>query len=54
MKNRLHLGDPTVVGNPIAHYIRFTIYLYIFWLLISGNLQLKFLIMGAVACLLVA
>lgn len=54
MKNRLHLGDSTVVGNPITHYIRFTIYLYIFWLLISGNLQLKFLIMGAVACLLVA
>lgn len=54
MKNRLHLSDSTVVGNPIAHYIRFTIYLYIFWLLISGNLQLKFLLMGAVACLAIA
>lgn len=54
MKNRLFLGDKTVVGNPIAHYARFTIYLYIFWLLISGSLQPKFLIMGAVACLAIA
>lgn len=54
MKNRLYLGDTTVVGNPVAHYVRFTIYLYIFWLLISGNLQPKFLIIGAVACLAVA
>lgn len=54
MKKRLFIGDATVVGNPIAHYIRFAIYLYIFWLLISGSLELKFLIMGAVACLAVA
>ena len=54
MKDRLFLGDNAVVGNPIKHYVRFTIYLYIFWLLISGSLHLKFLIMGAVACLAVA
>ncbi len=54
MKDRLFLHDSTVVGNPLKHYLRFTIYLYIFWLLISGSLQLKFLIMGAVACLLIA
>lgn len=54
MKDRLFLSDPTVVGNPIGHYIRFSIYLYIFWLLISGSLQAKFLIMGAVACLVIA
>lgn len=54
MKNRLFLGDGTVQGNPVAHYVRFAIYLYIFWLIISGSLQLKFLIMGAVACIVIA
>lgn len=54
MKHRLFLGDETVQGNPLAHYIRFVIYLYIFWLLISGSLQVKFLIMGAVSCLIIA
>lgn len=54
MKHRLFMGDPAVVGNPTTHYLRFAIYLYIFWLLITGSMQPKFLIMGAIASLIVA
>ncbi|MCU6763130.1 Multiple resistance and pH homeostasis protein E [uncultured Roseburia sp.] len=54
MKKRLYLDDKDVVGNPVCHYARFSIYLFIFWLLISGSLHLKFLIIGIIASLTVA
>lgn len=42
------------MGNPVLHYIRFSIYLFLFWLLISGSLHLKFLVIGAFGSLVVA
>lgn len=54
MKQKLFQNTPDIVGNPLAHYIRFSCYLFIFWLLISGSLHLKFLVIGAVSSLIVA
>ncbi len=54
MKKRVFLNEPEMVGNPLSHYIRFACYLFIFWLLITGSLHLKFLIIGVVSALAVA
>ena len=54
MKKRIFLNTNDIVGNPLAHYIRFSCYLFIFWLLISGSVHLKFLVIGAVSSLVVA
>ncbi|MGN0941012.1 MAG: Na+/H+ antiporter subunit E [Selenomonadaceae bacterium] len=42
------LHDKSIVGSPIAHLSSMTIMLYVFWLLLSGNTQPKFLIYGAI------
>lgn len=54
MKKTRFLSDTTVVGNPVGHYIRFSVYLFLFWLLISGSLHLKFICIGAAASFAVA
>lgn len=54
MGDRLFLHDETVVGNPFAHYIRFTVYMFLFWLLISQSFTVKFIVMGIVASFVVA
>lgn len=54
MKRRVFQNNSEIVGNPVLHYIRFSCYLYIFWLLVSGSLHLKFLVIGAVSSLVAA
>lgn len=46
MQRTNFLRDPEVVGNPRLHYLTFALYLFVFWLLITANLEPKFLIMG--------
>lgn len=54
MGYRTSYHDPQIVGSPIRHYLRFCVYLFVFWLLITQNLSVKFLCMGAVGALAVA
>lgn len=42
------------VGNPAAHYIRFVIYLFAFWMMITLSVEPKYLIMGVLGSLIVA
>lgn len=45
--------DPDVVGNPVYHYVRFCILLFIFYLLISATLHIKFVMIGLLSCFVV-
>lgn len=54
MNDRLFLHDKTVVGNPYAHYLRFTVYMFLFWLLISQTFTVKFIVMGLAASFVVS
>lgn len=54
MRKKLFFKFPDIVGNYYLHYIRFVCYLFVFWLLITGSLHLKFLIIGGISSLLVA
>lgn len=54
MRKKLFFKFPDMVGNYHSHYIRFVCYLFVFWLLITGSLHLKFLIIGGAASFIVA
>ena len=45
--------DPDVVGNPVYHYVRFCVILFVFYLLISATLHIKFVIIGVLTCIVV-
>lgn len=43
-----------IVGNLYVHYTRFASYLFIFWLLISGEINAKFIIIGILTSFIVS
>lgn len=45
--------DPDVVGSPVFHYVRFCVILFVFYLLISATLHIKFVIIGLLSCFVV-
>ena len=45
--------DPDVVGNPVYHYVRFCVILFVFYLLISATLHIKFVVIGILTCIVV-
>ncbi len=48
MKEQSYFKDKTIVGSPVLHFIALSVCLFIFWLLLSGRLELKFIIYGIV------
>lgn len=54
MKAKSFLQDKTVVGSPMKHYLTLTCILFLFWVMLSGKFDLKFLFYGAVSALVAA
>ena len=51
MKTSDMLKDKSVVGNPVKHLVILTCVLFVFWLLLSGRFELKFLVYGVLTAL---
>lgn len=48
------LRDKNIVGSPIRHLLSLSIVLFAFWLLLSGTLELKFVVYGVLTSVVVA
>ena len=55
MKGKQNMfNDETIVGNPKKHFAVLTGILFVFWLMLSGRLELKFLVYGIVTAVVSA
>ncbi len=54
MKTRDLLKDETIVGSPLRHMAVLTCVLLVFWLLLSGRLEFKFLFYGVLTAVIAA
>lgn len=54
MRKTIWSRDPKIEGNPAVQYIQLCIYLFLFWMLISGSLHLRMILIGIVASVVVA
>ena len=48
------MKDETIVGNPKKHLAVLTVVLFVFWVLLSGKIDLKFLTYGALTAIVSA
>ncbi len=46
--------ESRIVGNSLVHRILMAVLMFLFWLLLSGNLEVKFLIYGALTAIIVS
>lgn len=54
VKRQSFLKDPSIVGNPVKYYILLSMVLFAFWLLLSGRLEVKFIVYGVATSLIAA
>ena len=54
MTNSTVLRDKSIVGAPLAHLIYMIVLLFAFWLLLSGNTEVKFLTYGILTAVVVS
>lgn len=54
MKTKNLFKDETVVGSPMKHYLTLAVILFLFWILLSGKMDLKFLTYGLATSLISA
>ena len=54
MKTKDLLKDESIVGNPKKHLAVLTVVLFVFWVLLSGKIDLKFLTYGALTAIVSA
>lgn len=51
-KKQSFFKDTTIVGNPTQYYITLSVVLFAFWCLLSGRIELKFIIYGVATSLI--
>lgn len=54
MRTRDMLNDKTIVGSPVKHLTVLTVVLFVFWILLSGKFDLKFLLYGVMTAMISA
>lgn len=54
MTNSTVLRDKSIVGTPIMHLLYMAVLMFAFWLLLSGNTEVKFLTYGILTAVIVA
>ena len=54
MKTRDMLKDETIVGSPTKHLVILACVMFVFWLLLSGRFELKFLVYGVLTAAITA
>lgn len=54
MKTKDMLKDETIVGSPKKHLLVLAVLMFIFWILLSGKLEFKFLTYGVLTALISA
>lgn len=54
MEKQSILKDPTIVGSPVTHLLSLTLLMFGFWLALSGEFHLKFVLYGIMTSAVVA
>ena len=54
MKTKDMLNDKTIVGSPVKHLVVLAVVLFAFWFLLSGKVDFKFLLYGALTAIISA
>ncbi len=54
MKTKDMLNDKTIVGSPMKHLVVLAVVLFAFWFLLSGKVDFKFLLYGALTAIISA
>lgn len=54
MEKQSILKDRTIVGSPVTHLVSLTLIMLVFWLALSGDLQIKFVTYGIITSAIVA
>ena len=54
MKTKDMLNDKTIVGSPVKHLTVLAVVLFAFWFLLSGKVDFKFLLYGALTAIISA
>jgi len=54
LKTKDMLNDKTIVGSPVKHLVVLAVVLFAFWFLLSGKVDFKFLLYGALTAIISA
>lgn len=52
MTNSSVLRDKSIVGSPLVHLVCMAVLLFAFWMLLSGNTEVKFVTYGILTSLI--
>lgn len=52
MTNSTVLHDDSIVGSPVVHLVSMAVLMFAFWLLLSGNTEVKFLTYGVLTAII--